>query len=328
MQEIREIRDARESREIREIVVGTDLSEDADKALSWAVDEAQRSGATVRVVLAWSVERCPRVLANHVPSHNADQLEAAAEKLLHETVERIRATAPAVTIIEQPGRADPVDALLNAATNARMLVIGARGSGRLRRLVTGSVSDACVHMSAGAVVVVRWAPEQGRGYERRDGRLAGVPRERRPVLVGVDGSEGSINALRWAAAAAAQRGVTLRVLHVWMPAPAMYTGYYAGFEGEGLEKAAQALLEDTLAKGLGDRTDVTVDAGLMLGAAGTSLIRQAAGAQLLVVGARGHEGFAELLLGSTSQRCTHHSPCPVAVIHGGGQRQHGGRQHR
>ncbi len=83
-----------------------------------------------------------------------------------------------------------------------------------------------------------------------------------------------------------------------------------------------------MAKGLGDRTDVTVDAGLMLGAAGTSLIRQAAGAQLLVVGARGHEGFAGLLLGSTSQRCTHHSPCPVAVIHGGGQRQHGGRQHR
>ncbi len=194
--------------------------------------------------------------------------------------------------------------------------------------MTGSVSDACVHMSAGAVVVVRWAPEQSRGHELHDGRLAGVPRERRPVLVGVDGSEGSINALRWAATAAAQRKVTLRVLHVWMPAPAMYTGYYAGFEGEGLEKAAQALLEDTLAKGLDDRTDVTVDAGLMLGAAGTSLIRQAAGAQLLVVGARGHEGFAELLLGSTSQRCTHHSPCPVAVIHGGGQRQHGGRQHR
>ncbi|WP_250291407.1 universal stress protein [Frankia sp. CiP1_Cm_nod1] len=322
MQEIRDIRGTREIRESREIVVGTDLSEDAGKALSWAVDEARRDGATVRVVFAWSVERCPRVLASHVPSHNADDLAAAAEKLLHEAIERNRATAPAVTITGRPVRADPVEALLNTAANAQMLVIGARGSGRLRRLVTGSVSDACVHMSAGAVVVVRWAPEQGRGHERRNGQVITAPREKRPVLVGVDGSDGSINALRWAATAAAQRGVALRVLHVWMPAPAMYTGYYAGFEGEGLEKAAQALLEDTLVKGLGGRTDVRVDAGLMLGAAGTTLIRQAAGAQLLVVGARGHEGFAELLLGSTSQRCTHHSPCPVAVIHGGDRRQH------
>ncbi len=185
--------------------------------------------------------------------------------------------------------------------------------------MAGSVSDACVHMSTGTVVVVHWTPEHAL---RHDGQPAVLPREQRPVLVGVDGSEGSINALRWAAAEAARRGVTLRVLHIWTPAPAMYTGYYAGFEGEGLEKAAQALLEDTLEKGLAGRTDVTVNAGLMLGTPGTTLIRQAAGAQLLVVGARGHEGFAELLLGSTSHRCTHHSPCPVAVIHNdSGQQQ-------
>ncbi|WP_346434334.1 universal stress protein [Candidatus Protofrankia californiensis] len=64
-----------------------------------------------------------------------------------------------------------------------------------------------------------------------------------------------------------------------------------------------------------------MDAGLMLGTPGTTLIRQAADAQLLVVGARGHEGFAELLLGSTSHHCTHHSPCPVAVIHSDRQQQ-------
>ncbi len=297
---------------MKDIVVGTDLSPGGDAALRWAVDEARRSGASVRAVLAWSVDCCPRQVLRQAGSSRPDDIQAAATELLHAAVERVRDNTDQTVIIEHVVHADPVDALLDEVRGAGMLVVGRRGAGRLRRVVVGSVSDACMHLAPDTVVVVATGPD------RTDGPASPAP-DTRPVLVGVDGSPGSVEALRWAASEAALRGVTLRVLHAWVPVPPTYAGYYAGMESPAVEKAARAVLDETVAEGLAGRDGLTVEAGLVLGPATASLIHEAAGAQLLVVGARGHEGLAELLLGSTSHRCAHHAPCPVAIIHGGTQ---------
>ena len=53
----------------------------------------------------------------------------------------------------------------------------------------------------------------------------------------------------------------------------------------------------------------------VLGSAADGLIRESAGADLLVIGSRGHGGFASMLLGSTSMQCVLHAPCPVTVVH-------------
>jgi nucleotide-binding universal stress UspA family protein len=167
-------------------------------------------------------------------------------------------------------------------------------------MIVGSVSGGCVHEAPGPVVVVH-------------GHVERKP-DTRPVVVGVDGSPRSMDALRWAADEAKLRGVTLRVVHAWTGVPPMYTGYYPLLDGAAIEKAARTLLDDTVERILGGRSDVNVEASLVYGHAANSLIEAADTAQLLVVGTRGHGGFAELLLGSTSHQCLTHANCPVAVI--------------
>jgi|SRR5581483_1457199 len=136
------------------------------------------------------------------------------------------------------------------------------------------------------------------------------------IVVGVDGSQASLQALGWAAAEARRRGAVLDVVHAWhMP----YVGpdhYLAGYASEGLfERDARAVLDRALAE-----TGLTGAAGvepiLVHDGAARALLDTAKGADLLVVGRRGGGGFAGLLLGSVSQQVSLHTPCPVAIIPG------------
>lgn len=136
----------------------------------------------------------------------------------------------------------------------------------------------------------------------------------RPVVVGLDGSEGSRAALRFAIDEARRRGAPLRIVVAWLVPVAVYAGAPLPPDfPENCENAAREVADDALLT-VGYPDDVPYEIVVRRGSPDTVLLAEAAGAALLVVGSRGMGGFRELLLGSVSQACVHHATCPVVVI--------------
>ena len=139
------------------------------------------------------------------------------------------------------------------------------------------------------------------------------------VVVGVDGSKGSLDALHVAVDEARLRGATLRVVMAWMLDPASAAGiggFSCGVDPVVMEQSARAELDHTLAAVAGQASGVHIESVLSMGPPARVLIAEAEDAGLLVVGSRGHGGFAGLLLGSVSHQCALHATCPVLIVHG------------
>jgi nucleotide-binding universal stress UspA family protein len=138
------------------------------------------------------------------------------------------------------------------------------------------------------------------------------------IVVGVDGSDGSRRALRWAADEARLRGTPLAVVYAWQPSAAVYagSGWTSVDEGlfEDLLRAARERLDRTCASVAPALDGLDVETEVVEGPAAATLIDEASDAEMLVVGSRGHGGFAGLLLGSVSVQCAHHSPCPLVIV--------------
>jgi nucleotide-binding universal stress UspA family protein len=139
------------------------------------------------------------------------------------------------------------------------------------------------------------------------------------IVAGVDGSDSSLSALRWAIRQAGLTGATVQAVAAWHY-PVAPGGY--GWPPVGAEQSydfreiAEKTLADAISNVLDPGNDIHVHAQVIEGNAAQVLIDASAGADLLVVGSRGHGGFAEALLGSVSQHCVHHAPCPVVIIRG------------
>jgi nucleotide-binding universal stress UspA family protein len=139
----------------RTIVVGVDGSAAAEAALRWATEEARLRGARLHVVHAWAVPAS--VGAAPYVNGLGDELRETAELLVDAVVrdlvdDGLQADGEAVA-----GRA--AEALLEAAADASLLVVGSRGRGGFAGLLLGSVSQQCVHHAACPVVVVHASPE-------------------------------------------------------------------------------------------------------------------------------------------------------------------------
>ncbi len=138
------------------------------------------------------------------------------------------------------------------------------------------------------------------------------------VVVGVDGSAGSKEAFHWATAEARLRKSPLRIVHAWtygyVGAPMAGYAYESDFANAAAVRAQELL--DELINGASDEIGgIETEREVVEGGAAAALVEAAAPGDLLVVGSRGHGGFAGLLLGSVSQQCVHHAPCPVVIVH-------------
>ncbi len=147
----------------------------------------------------------------------------------------------------------------------------------------------------------------------------GQSEQRGVVIVGIDGSAGSIAALRWASEEARLRDVPLRAVHAWTfsyPPGAGYGVLGAGDASGGMSdmrRAAEELVERII-EHTPESDGLEIERQVIEGSASEVLVNAASENDLLVVGSRGHGGFASLLLGSVSQQCAHHAPCPVVIV--------------
>jgi nucleotide-binding universal stress UspA family protein len=137
------------------------------------------------------------------------------------------------------------------------------------------------------------------------------------IVAGVDGSDASRNALRWAVAEAELRDAEVVAVHAWeVPiAPIGIPPFIALDDGgmvSDIREGAEELLEKVVDEAAGS-SSVKVTPLAVEGPAAASLIDAARDADLLVVGSRGLGGFTSLLLGSVSHHCVTHAPCPVLV---------------
>lgn len=134
------------------------------------------------------------------------------------------------------------------------------------------------------------------------------------IVVGVDGSENSRQALRWALDEARLRQAQVRVVHAWWIYPMLADEMDDPHPTDDAGGAVQKFVTETLR----EQDNVEVEAVAVQGQqASAALVDAAKDAKLLVVGSRGAGGFSSLLLGSVSQQCAQHAPCPVAIVRRG-----------
>lgn len=132
------------------------------------------------------------------------------------------------------------------------------------------------------------------------------------IVVGVDGSPASIDAIKWAAAQAKLTGSTLVAVTAWT-IPASYGVAFGGEDAVDWKQNAQQALDEALAEALGDDAP-PVDKIIDQGHPSYVVTEQSKNADLVVMGSRGHGGFAGMVLGSVSQHVVSHAHCPVVVI--------------
>ena len=141
------------------------------------------------------------------------------------------------------------------------------------------------------------------------GQLPDAPRR---IVVGVDGSEPSKAALRWSVPIAAALGARIEAVIAWE-----YPSTFAGpvYVDTRPDVDAETIVRETLDGVFGSQRPPGLTVVVEQGPARNVLLDASDGAEMLVVGSRGHGGFVGLLLGSVSAACAEHAHCPVVVIH-------------
>ncbi len=280
------------------VVVGVDGSDSALEAVRWAATEADRRGAPLRLVTAfsWKSDRGHPGLAEH---YREELLERARQHLLVDAVTAAERAVPGLAISSEVIVGFPIGTLFDESGRARLLVLGSRGLGGVTGLLVGSVAVALSAHAACPVVVVRGDDQD--------------PFSPRPVVVGVDSSTSSEAALGFAFEAAAARKVPLVAVHAWVdkaldPQLVAVTGWVA------VDDDHRAILLARIGSWVEKYPDVPVVRRLVQDGAAQALVEQSRNAQLVVVGARGRGNLAGLVLGSVSHAALHRSHCPVAVV--------------
>ncbi|MDF5754277.1 universal stress protein [Spongiactinospora sp. TRM90649] len=273
------------------IIVGVDGSRAGLEAVGWAAREAALRDTPLLVAHAIPAWACEPATGRY--AEVAAWMREGGQSVLNTAEERARRERPGIAVSGRLLPGDPRAALIGAAGEAELMVIGSHGLGGVRGLLLGSVAYGVAGHAACDVVVVRELPS----------------RPRAEVVVGVDGSAHSDRVLSSAFAEAELRGAELRAVHAWNW-PWEGDPRFAGDEPE----YEPLSLTDILASHRARHPSVNVTEESVHDHPIRALRQAATGADLLVVGSRGHGTFAGLLIGSVSQALLHESPCPLMVI--------------
>ncbi|RDI51141.1 universal stress protein [Nocardia mexicana] len=280
------------------IIAAVDGSAVSYHAAAWAAVDAALHGCRLHLVTSAALQTGygPAPL---VTDKDVELLRRDGERVLTEAKRIARNAASGDTAeISTEVVFDPViPHLITTSREARMLVLGSRGLGSLRRGLLGSVSSALIRHAHCPVAIVH-------STSATDTVSIG-----KPVLVGVDGTRNSEPAVAFAFEEASRRKVGLVALHAWsdMTGPVVVT--------EGWERdAEEVVLADSLVGWSERYPDVSVRRILVHDRPVRALLGAAEDAQLVVVGSHGRGGFAGMLLGSTSAALVQSVECPIVVV--------------
>ncbi|MGL6234198.1 MAG: universal stress protein [Segniliparus sp.] len=291
--------------EPRSIVAGVDGSATALQAVAWAAAEAVRRNAPL--CLAHSVDYTGIAFGYNLGFSQSffDAMENSTTAFLAEAERTARAIAPKAEIHSKQLSGPPAATLVELSKEALLTVVGARGTGGFAELLAGSVAIDLAARAHSPVVVVREAEEGGASHA--DG----------PVVVGVDGSPSSEEAVAWAFEEASFLGAELVAMHAWaeLPSPTIYTygtEYLADWDDA--KNRHEEILAERLAGWQEKYPDVQVRREIVSWSPKDTLVRHSKKAQLVVVGSRGRGELVGALLGSTGRALIHHAHCPVLVV--------------
>jgi nucleotide-binding universal stress UspA family protein len=285
------------------IVVGFDGSADSVRALDWAVAEAGVRDAPITLC---HVRHQPRPDAG-AGGDAADEPEATAQRMLAEGRRHAEQQVPDIHVRVELLDGDPARDLAEAARDAELLVVGARGTGGLHGRLLGSVSAQLARSAHCPVVVVV-----------RDGAVRDESRRERGrrIVVGIGGPEDCETALPFAFGEAARRKGAVHAVHAFDEAAVRTVAYQDEGQLYRQRQAAQDSFGALLAPQADQHPGIAVSFELIHGGPAPALIETSADADLLVLGSHGHGRLATAVLGSTSQTVLHHAACPVAVVRG------------
>lgn len=284
---------ARQHHVLGPVVVGTDGSDAATKAVLWAAAEAARRDQPLIVVHGAGAEH-----ARYWPADSPLTAVDEGRALLDEVAAKVSAQYPGLTVGTVLSRADPGESLLEAARPQDTLVVGSRGHGGFGNLLLGSVGLRVSARSHGPVIVVREVPEPATG-----------------VVLAAVRDDGDRGALQFAARTAQARGASLRVISMWMfleSAGSMVAlvddvGAIARSEIEATKRTVDPVREKF------PGVAITEDVVRSRSVAG-SLAEVSSEADLLVMGARRRASAIGAPLGRVTHAVLHHAQCPVAVV--------------
>lgn len=283
------------------IVVGVDGSPESEAAIRWATAEAMLRDQPVTLAHAIAPVQVTWPVA-YLEASYLDSQEAAA----HEIVESAQKIVHEVAGVAKPPEirtcvwhANAGTALVAASRNAQMTVVGSRGLGAVGRAVLGSVSGGLVHHGHGPIAVIR-----------RTGTLSADHAS--PVLLGVDGSAASEEAIAMAFDEASRRGVDLVALHAWSDVVLYFP--LLGVDWSRHESEGQELLAQRLAGWQERYPDVRVHRRVVCDQPARWLVEESEKAQVVIVGSHGRGGFSGMLLGSVSAKLVQGTTTPVIVV--------------
>ncbi|MGW5112657.1 universal stress protein [Nocardia sp. NPDC004123] len=284
------------------IVVGVDGSAVSYQAVAWGALDAARHGAPLHIVTS---------ICAPTGLPPTAVLDAAAIASLELDGERVVGEATRIASETLPGEGvemssevteEPIiSRLMDLSRDARMVVLGSRGLGALRRGLLGSVATAVTHHSHCPVAVIHTTA------------AADPVSARQPVLVGVDGTPNSVAALELAFEEASLRKTGLTALHAWSDV----SGPYLPMSGwETVEEQERATFGEEMAGYTERYPDVAVRRILVKDRPVRSMLDESERSQLVVVGSHGRGGFTGMLLGSTSDALLHSVDCPIVIVRG------------
>jgi nucleotide-binding universal stress UspA family protein len=287
------------------IIVGADGSEPSFQALRWAVHEARRHNAEVRVISCYLVPGYAGFdgTAIYPSSVDVETLQQGAAEVVSRAVELAAEIDPKLIVDGATPMSSPVVGITESAMLGDEIVLGATGHSGLMAGLLGSVAAGVTHRAHVPVVVVPTKSAVEFGDEMKK------------IVVGVDGSPESLLALDWAYGAARLSGAELTVVHAWLY-PYPISDASPREVRKPMEVDAESELQVSL-DSLGSRLtggSVVVHRMLCEDSAVDALLKEGDGADLVVVGSRGRGGFRSRLLGSVSRTLVQHATCPVAVI--------------